>query len=32
VLANLAGKVLRFTVRELLPHAFDARQLGTPGG
>ena len=28
VLANLKGTVLRFTVRELLPAAFDARQLG----
>jgi cytidine deaminase len=28
VLANLAGMVLRFTVRELIPHAFDAKQLG----
>lgn len=27
LLANTAGTVLRFTVRELLPHAFDARQL-----
>jgi cytidine deaminase len=27
VLANLAGKVLRFTMRELLPHGFDAKQL-----
>jgi cytidine deaminase len=32
VLANLTGTVLRFTVRELIPHAFDARQLGTPAG
>jgi len=28
ILANLQGKVLRFTVRELIPHAFDAKQLG----
>jgi cytidine deaminase len=28
LLANLKGTVLRFTVRELLPAAFDARQLG----
>jgi cytidine deaminase len=28
VLANLAGVFLRYTVRELLPAAFDARQLG----
>jgi cytidine deaminase len=27
LLANLSGTVLRFTVRELLPHAFDAKQL-----
>lgn len=27
VLANLSGKVLKFTVRELIPHAFDAKQL-----
>lgn len=27
VLANLTGTVLRFTVRELLPHAFDAKLL-----
>ena len=27
VLANLTGTVLRFTMRDLLPHAFDARQL-----
>jgi cytidine deaminase len=31
VLANLSGKVLRYTVRELLPAAFDARQLHQPG-
>jgi cytidine deaminase len=28
ILANLAGKVLRFTMKELIPHAFDAKQLG----
>jgi cytidine deaminase len=28
VLANLAGTVRRFTMRELLPEAFDARLLG----
>jgi cytidine deaminase len=28
LLANLSGKVVRFTMRELLPAAFDARQLG----
>lgn len=28
ILANLSGKVLRFTTRELLPAAFDAKQLG----
>lgn len=27
ILANLTGTVLRFTMRELLPHAFDAKQL-----
>jgi cytidine deaminase len=27
VLANLSGAVVRYTVRELLPAAFDARQL-----
>jgi cytidine deaminase len=27
LLANLAGNVLRYTVRELIPHAFDAKQL-----
>jgi cytidine deaminase len=32
LLANLAGGVVRHTVRELLPHAFDARQLGASGG
>ena len=29
ILANLSGKELRFMVRELLPHAFDAKQLGS---
>jgi cytidine deaminase len=28
LLANLAGKVVRYTMRELLPAAFDAGQLG----
>jgi cytidine deaminase len=28
VLANLSGKVVKYTVRELIPHAFDAKQLG----
>jgi cytidine deaminase len=27
LLANLAGDVRKYTVRELIPHAFDARQL-----
>jgi cytidine deaminase len=27
ILANLSGTVIRYTVRELIPHAFDARQL-----
>jgi cytidine deaminase len=27
ILANLAGTVVRYTVRELIPHGFDARQL-----
>jgi cytidine deaminase len=27
VLANLSGRVVRYTMRELVPHAFDARQL-----
>lgn len=27
ILANLSDKVLRFTMRELIPHAFDAKQL-----
>ena len=27
VIANLTGTVLRYTLRELLPHAFDAKQL-----
>jgi cytidine deaminase len=29
VLANLGGMVVRYTVRELIPHAFDANQLRT---
>ncbi|HJZ58719.1 MAG TPA: cytidine deaminase [Gemmataceae bacterium] len=28
ILANLTGTVRKFTMRELLPEAFDARQLG----
>ena len=28
ILANVSGAVIRYTVRELIPHAFDARQLG----
>ena len=28
ILANLTGAVIRYTVRDLIPHAFDARQLG----
>lgn len=28
ILANLSGTVLRFTMRELLPAAFDAKRLG----
>lgn len=28
ILANLTGAVWRYTMRELLPHAFDAKQLG----
>ena len=28
VLANLKGDMVKYTVRELIPHAFDARQLG----
>jgi cytidine deaminase len=28
LLANLSGSMVRYTVRELIPHAFDARQLG----
>jgi cytidine deaminase len=28
ILANLTGALVRYTVRELIPHAFDARQLG----
>jgi cytidine deaminase len=31
VLANLAGDVRKYTMRELLPGAFDANQLGEPG-
>ena len=31
ILANLRGAVLRYTVRELLPAAFDARQLQASG-
>ena len=31
ILSNLAGKMATFTVRELLPHGFDARLL-TPKG
>jgi cytidine deaminase len=31
VLANLEGKVVRYTMRELLPAAFDARQLQETG-
>lgn len=27
ILANLTGTVLRFTMRDLLPHPFDAKQL-----
>jgi cytidine deaminase len=27
VLANLKGDVVKYTVRELIPHAFDAKQL-----
>jgi len=30
LLANLSGNVLRYSVRELIPHAFDAKQLGSP--
>jgi cytidine deaminase len=29
ILANLSGTVLRFTMQQLLPHAFDAKQLGS---
>jgi cytidine deaminase len=32
LLANLSAKVVRFTMRELLPAAFDARQLGERPG
>ena len=28
LLANLKGDVVKYTVRELIPHAFDAKQLG----
>jgi cytidine deaminase len=28
LLVNLQGKVLRFTVRELIPHAFDTKYIG----
>ncbi len=30
ILANLSGSVERFTMRELLPHGFDAKQLAEP--
>ena len=30
ILTNLKGAVLRYTVRELLPAAFDAKRLGEP--
>ncbi len=30
ILANLKGDVVRYTVRELIPAAFDASQLGPP--
>jgi hypothetical protein len=32
ILANLAGTAVRYTVRELIPHGFDARQLTSPKG
>lgn len=32
ILANPRGRVVRYTVRELLPAAFDARQLASGGG
>ena len=33
ILANMSGKAVRYTVRELLPDGFDARQLTKrPGG
>jgi cytidine deaminase len=32
ILANLTGTVVRYTVRELIPHGFDARQLTPPEG
>jgi cytidine deaminase len=28
ILANLRGDMVKYTVRELIPHAFDAKQLG----
>lgn len=30
VLSNLAGKMVKYTVAALLPHGFDARNLGGP--
>lgn len=32
ILANLSGTVVRYTVRELIPHGFDAGQLTPPEG
>ena len=32
ILVNLSGDVVRYTVRELIPHAFDAKQLAPPKG
>jgi cytidine deaminase len=32
ILANLTGTVVRYTVRELIPHGFDASQLTPPEG
>jgi cytidine deaminase len=32
ILANLSGSVVRYTVRELVPHGFDATQLTPPEG
>jgi len=32
LLANLSGTLIRYTVRELIPHAFDARLLAPPEG